>query len=34
MWLKLTSLFERDMTVYYITQVQKQGINIKVVCPN
>ena len=34
MCVKLNSLFDRDMTVHYITQVLKQGTNIKMICPN
>jgi len=30
----LNSLFDREMKVYYVTQVLKQGINIKTMCPN
>jgi len=31
---KLNSLFGREMKVYYVTQVLKQDINIKMICPN
>ena len=31
---KLNSLFDREMKVYYVTQVYKQGINIKTMCSN
>jgi len=34
MCVKLNSLFDRDMTVHYITKVLKQGTNIKMICPN
>jgi len=30
----LNSLFDRELKVYYVTQVLKQGINIKTMCPN
>jgi len=33
MCVKLNSLFDSDMKVYYVTQVLKQGINIKTMCP-
>jgi len=29
MYVKLNSLFDREMKVYYVTQVLKKGINIK-----
>ena len=28
------SLFDREMKVFYVTQVLGQGINIKTICPN
>jgi len=31
---KLNSLFDSEMKVYCVTQVLKQGINIKTMCPN
>jgi len=31
---KLNSSFDREMKVYYVTQVLKQGINIKTMCSN
>jgi len=31
---KLNSLFDSEMKVYYVTQVYKQGINIKTMCSN
>ena len=34
MRVKLNSLFDREMKVYHVTQVLKQGINIKTMCPN
>ena len=34
MCVKLNSLFDREMKVYYVTQVLKQGVNIKTMCPN
>jgi len=34
MSVKLNSLFDNEMKVYYVTQVLKQGINIKTMCPN
>jgi len=34
MCVKLNSLFDREIKVYYVTQVLKQGINIKTMCPN
>ena len=34
MCVKLNSLFDSEMKVYYVTQVLKQGINIKMMCPN
>ena len=33
MCVKLNSLFDSDMMVYYVTQVLNQGINIKTMCP-
>ena len=30
---KLNSLFDREMKFYYVTQVLKQGIYIKTMCP-
>jgi len=30
---KLNSIFDREVKVYYITQVLKQGMNIKINCP-
>ena len=33
MCVKLNSLFDREMKVYYVTQVLKQGININMKCP-
>jgi len=34
MRVKLNSLIDTEMKVYYVTQVFKQGINIKTMCPN
>jgi len=34
MCVKLNTLFDREMQVYYITQVLKQGIYIKIMFPN
>jgi len=34
MCVKLNSLFDSEMKVYNVTQVQKQGINIKTMCLN
>jgi len=34
MCVKLNSLFDSELKVYYVTQVLKQGINIKMMCPN
>jgi len=34
MCVKLNSLFDSEMKVYYVTQMLKQGINIKTMCPN
>jgi len=34
MCVKFNSLFDREMKVFYVTQVLKQGINIKTMCPN
>jgi len=31
---KVNSLFDSETKVYYVTQVFKQGINIKTTCPN
>jgi len=31
---KLNILFDCEMKVYYVTQVLKQGINTKTMCPN
>jgi len=31
--IKLNSLFDSETKVYYVTQVLKQGINIKIMCP-
>jgi len=31
---KLNSLFDSEMKVYYVTQVLKEGTNIKTMCPN
>ena len=33
MCVKLNSLFDSEIKVYYVTQVLKQGINIKTMCP-
>jgi len=33
MYVKLNSLFDREMEVYYVTHVLKQGINNKRTCP-
>jgi len=33
MFAKLNSLFDREMKVYYVTQMLKQVINIKTICP-
>jgi len=33
MCVKLNSLFDREMTVYYATKVLKQGINLKMMLP-
>jgi len=33
MCVKLNSLNDREMNVYNVTQVLKQGINIKMNCP-
>ena len=33
MCVKLNSLFDREMKVFYVTQELKQGINIKTMCP-
>jgi len=34
MCVKLNSLFDSEMKVYFVTQMLKQGINIKTMCPN
>jgi len=34
MYVKLNTLFDSEMKVYYVTQVVKQGINIKTNCPS
>jgi len=34
MFVKLNLLFDNRLKIYYVTQVLKQGINIKTVCPN
>jgi len=34
MGVKLNSLFDSEMNVYYVTQVLKQGINIKTTSHN
>jgi len=34
MCVKLNSLLDRERKVLYVTQVLKQGINIKTICPN
>ena len=34
MCVKLNSLFNSAMKVYYVTLVFKQNINIKTICPN
>ena len=34
MCVKLNSLFDSEMKVYYVTQVLKQSINTKMMCPN
>ena len=34
MCVKFNSLIDSEMKVYYVTQVFKQGINIKTMCPN
>jgi len=34
MCVKLNSLIDRERKVLYVTQVLKQGINIKTICPN
>ena len=34
MCVKLNSLFDKEMKVYYVTQVFKRGINMKTMCPN
>ena len=34
MCVKLNLLFDSEMKVYYVTQVSKQGINIKAMCTN
>jgi len=32
MWVKLNTLFDIEIKVYYVTQVLKQGIHIKMNC--
>ena len=34
MCFKLTSLYDSERKVCFVTQVLKQGINIKTMCPN
>jgi len=34
MCVKLNSLFDSEMKVYFVTQMLKQGIDIKTMCPN
>ena len=34
MCVKLKSLFDREMKVYYVTQMLQRGINIITICPN
>jgi len=34
MCVKLNSLFDSECNVYYVTEVLKQCINIKTICPN
>jgi len=34
MCVKLNSLFDSEMKLFYVTQVLKQGTNIKTMCPN
>jgi len=34
MHVKLNSLFDREMKVYYVTHVLTQSIEIKNMCPN
>jgi len=34
MHVKLNSLFDREMKVYYVTHVLTQGIDIKTMCLN
>jgi len=34
MCVKLNLMFDREMKVYHVIQVLKQGINIKTMCPN
>ena len=34
MFVKLNSLFDSEMKVYYVAQVLKQGIYIEMMCPN
>ena len=34
MFVKLNSLFDREMKVYHVTHVLEHGINIKTMCPN
>jgi len=33
-WRSTFNLFQREVKVYYVSQVLKQGINIKTNCPN
>jgi len=33
MCVKLNSLIDSKMKVYYVTKVSKEGINIKTMCP-
>jgi len=34
MCVNLSSLFDREMNVHYVTHVLKQGVRIKMMCPN
>jgi len=34
MCVKFSTLYDREMKVYYVTQVLKQGTNIHTMCPN
>ena len=34
MCVKFNSIFDSEMNVYYVTQVLKQSIKIKTMCPN